>query len=48
MPFELTPNVHVRHGADGKVRELPHPEHPYRPTAADRVRLDNNTVQRTF
>src|SRR5262249_51999146 len=33
--FELTPNVHVGRGADGRVRQLSHAQNPYRPTAAD-------------
>jgi hypothetical protein len=35
MPFDLTPDVHVGRGADGKVRQLSHPQSPYRPGAAD-------------
>jgi hypothetical protein len=35
VPFELTPSVHVRRDAAGKVRQLSHAQNPYRPAAAD-------------
>jgi hypothetical protein len=35
MPFQLTPNVHVRRDSQGRIRQLSHPAQPYRPAAVD-------------
>lgn len=31
MPFELTPNIHVRRDEEGHVRQLRHPQEPFEP-----------------
>src|SRR3954470_8536115 len=39
MPFELTPNVHVRRDSQGRIRQLSHPAQPYRPAPVELAAL---------
>src|SRR5947209_16398513 len=35
MTFNLTPNVRVRRDDEGRIRQLSHPQQPYRPDALE-------------